>query len=629
MAFVTRSERNIKNDLVNSTKIGPGEYLNEEEKLEARLLHKISNRYLHYFKNNNLNINIPFNTTSERSSFLKTNNNPGPGAYTNTYTNIKHNIKRESPSLNNEIIFVEENGNLIPKLKNESKGFLSSERRFNVISEQNNNENIGPGCYEIGKTLSKTKTNTRYGKVDSKKNYKNLYLDDSVPTIPDKSRGDFIFKNGIIKEIKRRLTKGDELGPGEYNIYPKWVNNALDWKIGLKKENKSLEYKKELINSLNKNSSMKLKLNNSSMTKLNKSTKNNSSNNLEENRNNIRNLVFNRFLKDRKKSHIDNLNKLKEYKNIILDIKFKDTPGPGFYDNKIIKGPISIFSSNNRTQNFGSSAPKFSKVNTENEMIGPGSYFLERNKYEPKFETVIFTKRPEKINVDNNKDIGILMNNIRSNNTKREPGVGQYDLEKDFIKKEISKVKSFGILSERFKTSKSFDNNKLSEREREKNKYDKINYKFEDKMKIKINSRYLELKKEEEEEKAKRKRKKFMNIKEPAVGTYSPEIITSISYNVLSKINPYQNQVAPFNIMNTRFQNQPRSLKKNRINFPGPGKYEVVDAYNALNNSKKNYNIFGAGSQRRDINKNKIGPGLYEQSSPWNKKSFNILFMEK
>ena len=81
--------------------------------------------------------------------------------------------------------------------------------------------------------------------------------------------------------------------------------------------------------------------------------------------------------------------------------------------------------------------------------------------------------------------------------------------------------------------------------------------------------------------------------------------------------------------MNTRFQNQPRSLKKNRFNFPGPGKYEVADAYNALNNSKKNYNIFGTDSQRKDIDKNKIGPGLYDQSSPWNKKSFNILFMEK
>ena len=628
MAFVTRSERNIKNELFNSTKIGPGEYQNDDEILEARLLHKISNRYSHYFKNNNLNVNVPFNTTSERSSFLKSNNNPGPGTYTNTYTNIKHNIKRESPSLNKEIIFVEENGNLIPKLKNEAKGFLSSEKRFNVISDQNNYENIGPGYYEIGKTFRRTKTNSRYGKIGTKRNYKISPLDNSVTTIPDKSRGEFIFTNGIIKEIKRRLTKGDELGPGQYNIYPKWANNALDWNIGLKKENKNLEYKKELINSLNKNNSMELKLNNTSTTNLNKSIRNISSNNLEENQNNIRNLVFNRFLKDRKKSHFDNLNKLKEYKDIILDIKFKDTPGPGFYDNKIIKGPISIFNTNKRTQNFGSSAPKFTKTNTENEMIGPGSYFLERNKYEPKFETVIFPKRPKKTNVDNNKDVGILINNIRSNNMEREPGPGQYDLEKDFIKKEVSKVKSFGILSERFKTSSSLDNNKLSERDREKNKYDKTNYKFEDKMRIKINSRYLELKKEEEKAE-KRRRKKFMNIKEPAVGTYSPEIITSLSYNVLSKINPYQNQVAPFNIMNTRFQNQPRSLKKNRFNFPGPGKYEVADAYNALNNSKKNYNIFGTDSQRKDIDKNKIGPGLYDQSSPWNKKSFNILFMEK
>ena len=627
MAFVTRSERKIKTELTNSTEIGPGEYDNEKEKMKARILHRISNRYTHFSKKNNLKINIPFNSTCERTNFFRINNTPGPGTYTNTYSNLKYNIKKDSPSLIKEIIFMEENGNLVPRFRNETKGFLSSERRFNKISNQNNNENLGPGCYEIDKTFNTTKISTNYEKLHPKRNYKNLSLNESIPTIPDKNRGEFIYTNGIIKEIEKRIKKEGELGPGEYDINPKWKSNTLDWKIGLKSENKNLDYKKELINSLN-NSSMKNKPNNTSITKMNKSVNKNKSNNnsLEENDHNIRNLVFNRFLKERKKLHDNNLNKLKEYNDIILDIKFKDTPGPGFYDNKIIKSPISNFNINKRNKNFGSNSPKFYKTIKEDISIGPGTYFLEKNKYEPKIETIVHTKKPERKNPENKKDVGLFISNFRKNNTKREPGPGQYDIEKDFLKKEVSNVKSFGMLSERFKTSKILENTELDEKEKDKNKFDKINNEFEDKMNIKINRRYLELKKEEEERK---KREKYKNIKEPAVGTYSPEIVNSISYNVFSKINPYRNKLAPFNIMNTRFENQPKMFINYKFNYPGPGKYEVTNAYNALNNSKKNYNIFGTDLQRKDNNLDIIGPGLYDQNNSWNKKTFNVLFMEK
>ena len=50
MAFVTRSERKLNDNLEGITKIGPGEYENEETKLEARILHKISNIYTHASK---------------------------------------------------------------------------------------------------------------------------------------------------------------------------------------------------------------------------------------------------------------------------------------------------------------------------------------------------------------------------------------------------------------------------------------------------------------------------------------------------------------------------------------------------------------------------------------------------
>ena len=642
MAFVIRSERKIKTEIDNNTNLGPGQYENEELKKEARLLHKISNIYTHMPKKSNLEINIPFNSTCTRESLTKSNNNPGPGAYTDIFSYTKK--KEEFPSLNKEIIFIEENGNLIPKFKNESKGFLSSEKRFNNIFDSNNNINIGPGCYNIDKGFNKTKIyNTRYGIMKAKSGNKMAKsLDNSIPTIPDKNRGDFKYINGEIKEVKKTINKGNELGPGQYNIYPNWNPKSIDWNFGLKKENKSDNFKNELINSFNENNNsveLKLNFNNASLSKsLNNCIKNKTSikKKLEKNTNEnnfIRNQVFKRFVRDRKKIYNNSMKKLKEHNDIILDFKYNDTPGPGFYDNQIIKGPISIFKSN-KTQNFGSKTPQFFKIDSNNELIGPGSYFLEKNKYEPKFETIIHVKKPENKYKQKRKNIGVFIHNFRINNKDRQPCVGQYDLEKNFIKKEISNVGSFGILSERFKANKSMEDNEIDEEENEENKNDinknNINNNYENKIKVKIDSKYIELKKNEEEEEKKR-RDKYRDIKEPPVGIYSPEIITSLSYNVLSKINPYRSKVAPFNIMNTRFKKEEKDKIK-QSELPGPGKYEVSNAYNALYGSKKTYNVFGAGPQRKKINNNNPGPGVYEANnpnSPWNKKTFNILFLEK
>ena len=83
--------------------------------------------------------------------------------------------------------------------------------------------------------------------------------------------------------------------------------------------------------------------------------------------------------------------------------------------------------------------------------------------------------------------------------------------------------------------------------------------------------------------------------------------------------------------MNTRFKKEEKDKIK-QSELPGPGKYEVSNAYNALYGSKKTYNVFGAGPQRKNINNNNPGPGVYEANnpnSPWNKKTFNILFLEK
>ena len=93
--------------------------------------------------------------------------------------------------------------------------------------------------------------------------------------------------------------------------------------------------------------------------------------------------------------------------------------------------------------------------------------------------------------------------------------------------------------------------------------------------------------------------------------------------------------------MNSRFPKNSKLSPKNDI--PGPGNYEVANAFDALNNGIKNcYNNNYPNnnsilmenniiSNKNNEEKSTPGPGLYDQNinNSWNKKSFNVLFMEQ
>ena len=196
-------------------------------------------------------------------------------------------------------------------------------------------------------------------------------------------------------------------------------------------------------------------------------------------------------------------------------------------------------------------------------------------------------------------------------------------------KKEISCINSFGSVVERFKFPKkleaeSFLNGNI--REYINNSIDVENKKNKERKK---ESKYLK-KLEIIKKKEKKKRQKFINKKLPSVGTYSPEITSSIYYNVLSKLNPYRNQLAPFNIINSRFS-QIKNPKIKSIGSPGPAEYNVIPAFKALNSDKRKYKIFGQNKQRESkiINTFVPGPGVYNLDNPniWNIKSYNVLFI--
>ena len=100
-------------------------------------------------------------------------------------------------------------------------------------------------------------------------------------------------------------------------------------------------------------------------------------------------------------------------------------------------------------------------------------------------------------------------------------------------------------------------------------------------------------------------------------------------------MNKFRDKAAPFNIKNSRFSSDNKFFNDNDI--PGPGDYNVADAFEALNNGIKNGYT---NSEAKVINFEKTknyekkptpGPGFYspETVDSWNKKSFNVLFINK
>ena len=672
MAFVFRSERNPP---YSNNTVGPGEYDEEFTKTQGRLLHKNNIKYSTIIKNPNQINEIPFNTTSQRSKLFEGDDLPGPGSYeANTVTeNFKSSFNQTSTNSSNdkESKLMQIENLLSMNNKSVSKGFLSSVNRFNK-SISNNELNPGPGTYEIKSifNLNPTNYNNNKGKI------KRGTLMPTSNSIPDKTKGEFTIIDGVLSEVKKEKIKGDIVGPGRYNLRSNWDGKCVTWdKKGFSKNKKNKYNENDIQKELEKNSSIYTncnyteKMHNYNMSNtsttfpyaqksnhmsslLTNSNNNNTSSYFNTNSSNFgnnmtnsnsyiqniglikrldkekqpRNFIFHDFIKSREDLHNRTMSKLKDSKNVIIDLQYKELPGPGFYDQKIIPNKHSFYSFT--SQNFGSNSPKFFNITEVNEFLGPGSYFKEKNKYEPKFETVLHARIPEKQKRKNNNSV--FVKNLIKKNIEKQPGPGQYNIEGKFIKKEISNIRSFGSNVERFKRAKSKE-------EDDENNKKKINYEnynnniqsyqknnSEDK-KYKNKIKELELLKEKE----KRKRKKYIEKRSPPVGAYSPEVTNSISYQVLSKLNPYRNKLAPFNVINSRF-GKGKNLKTEES--PGPADYNVSSAFDSLNlNTKKKFNVFGKDKQRKVIARNNCvpGPGGYNLDNPddWNKKTYNILFI--
>ena len=647
MAFVVRSQRKINLTSLNSTNIGPGEYEDDEMKFEARLVHDINNRYSR-MTSTILKQEIPFNTTSPKDLPYKFEDTPGPGTYYVSPSENNKNLSFEkNPSSNNEIVFVEENGVFFPKFRNDAKGFLSSVQRFKRPTSLLG-ANLGPGCYNIYNEKNNIKNNQ---KKNSFKNLEKGRISKSpketkegfVKTIPDKSQGNYKMIEGAITEIKKTDNYDELVGPGRYNIRPSWDANVLNWSLSKKNKNKfkseRVELEKKTLTNISNtlNNSTNYSVSNNNKSKYSKSLSNKTYNDnlkkcsISDMTMKQRKIIFNTALKLREEEHLNNLAKIKAYKEMVTDVKYKDTPGPGFYESKILKEPkINDY----KKQNFGSNLPKFFKVDSTNKIVGPATYFQEKNKYEPKIETITHLKKPEK-KIEENIDVGVFLKNFRNKNVNKLPGPGEYNLEKDFLKKKVSNINSFGVLSERFTKPDDKNINKESNINNETTgeMYKRYIKNVEEQIKhINENKKPNIYEQEIAEQRERMRRRKNMKEEYPSVGSYSPEIYNSIKYDVLSKVNPYRNKLAPFDTMGPRFNNQFK-FKKESGGTPGPGEYEPDTNFNSLNStSKRNRNNFGLERQKKCssvVSSEEPGPGYYGDNNPnlWDKKTFNVLFL--
>ena len=695
MAFVYRSSTRQNFLDLRPLPLGPGEYDEEISKTEARLLHQRNMKYSKVLKSKKKPPIIPFNSTSKRSSILKFDNYiPGPGAYTlskkeNNLNNINNTYSQITDKEIIDIISLDSPNSI-------NKGFLSSERRFFSKDSKNinNNKNSpGPGSYELASHFNlNNKSENKFLNEKYAPNKGKIYTlpgtsEKKIASIPDKSKGKFKIKKGILTEIKtsesdHNLNKA--LGPGTYNLFQKWETPGIISSKGYKKEEKSkineskiqkeLEQNSTMLNTENysekmhninastisstfKNNFSRSKNTSSQLTKtinINNSSTNNKNKNRNININGwntstnlnyknsslilnsgtsylpneglIRNKIFHNFLKRKEELHTETVYNQNFKNNLMLDIEYTNPPGPGFYNQDIIPKHTDFSST---AQNFGSNSPKFANIKSGQNVLGPGEYFKERNKYEPKFKTLVHIKFPETQKIK--KENSVYTSNLIKKNKEKHPGVGQYNLEGDLIKKQISNNKSFGSSVERFqgkeikiKNDKNRNNikvyiNQFITQENLKSIHRDNKIKYLNKM-------------EKAKKKEKLKRQQYVNKPIPSVGTYSPEVTSTIYYNVFSKLNPYRNTVAPFNMINTRFS-QTKNPRLEKKESPGPADYEVLPAFKALNKEKRKYNIFGQNNQRESIVKNEYvpGPGLYNLDSRdfWNIRSYNALFINK
>ena len=346
MAFVYRSERNMKLDSTEENDSAPGLY-----------------ELMTSFQKQEPNI-APFNSLVKRNknSFVPKNETPGPGTYEKEYQYIEPHLKEKLKDKNLNLIQTVEKS-VLPKriielFKERGKiAFNTRGERFNYTNDLLSTDTFpGPGSYEVSTSFS-SMNNSNLNKKNNIK-YREAFTTGSIyrkTTIPSKENyGYERTKDGMEKmiedpekDIKFSGEKNDTVGPGQYDINTTWSTNVIKWKNPDEKNSKSLSKEKDK-----------------------KSFETN--NKREYKQNNDKKVLLRYYLNKR----YDTARALKEKKEgSPTDFIFNASPGPGYYAQEIDNDWKVKRNSNGVIQSFDSTSPRFQeKPKTKND-LGPGFYY--------------------------------------------------------------------------------------------------------------------------------------------------------------------------------------------------------------------------------------------------------------
>ena len=640
MAFVVRSSREIKLNMKQVTDIGPGEYDNNSGCGSSNNSGKGGNGVVYskskkYFTNHSTPMIIPFNSTSQRNctTYVCKDNFPGPGSY-NRF------ILCDDSGGNSNIY---NNNNNCSSCKHMSKyashkhiGFLTNAKRFDNNDVNDGDGVPGPGQYDTTSSFTVTSScannNNKRGFFISKSKAQhdnNTNKAKRVVSIPSKENIGYYLTNGepvlvnntnnvSTTETKFSGVKDDCVGPGRYNVNTSWEKNVIKWKRNVKVNKSSTQKNFEMFQLQRDNMKSKSFLSNSCDN--NNTSNNNNSNHLLKSKK----VIFKQIKLHRKK-YIDNLTDTNS--NILTELKYTDTPGPGFYERDDTQHKINYFEHKSPIQQFGSVSPKLHSQ-PSNTNIGPGSYFKQPNYHHNTTTTTntnantayIHQRILHKTNMNalsssaSEHEIPILLEHIRNKHKPSSIGPGSYNITQPLIRKEVSNITQFGSLAERFNNKHS----NSSEQTPAPGAYDpdhsgKATFTFPRKV-------------------IEHEHKRIQPYKDdtPPVGTYNPGVVTSIQYNVNSKVNPYKCKLSPFNGSDVRFSHNAMLVNRSGVSV-GPGEYDVPSEFDLIR-KRKGFR-FGKGKEREQKkevkNKEMPGPGEYDMSVScnWKKKSFNVLFI--
>ena len=670
MAFCVRSERKMDYFIKDNINVGPGQYFHDTDKnyIKKRIhppFQMSSQRDSLYKTNDNPgpgsydlidksfynNKDSTYNSTKinkkkkEKNSSINNNNNfssvlfHSKAANNNSssllevskntnninnksnFNNSENNDTDNYLNINNKSYII--NKNEASSIGNQKIGFLSKVNRFKIksnnLSETNNStKDIGPGSYDsnlntINNNILKQNKNNNKSKLINQPLKIEAGSLKRIISIPSKEMNGYIYDfNKTLNLLIDQTNTNDYVGPGKYDVNIKnKPKSILNWSktLNLKeiKHKNDLNKRKETLEELKKRGDIipqikKLKLNhNKSFTLLNTHFL---SGNTKKGLNDLNSKLF--------ASNINKKPNLFLYSRDSFVPDNNEIPGPGYYtrdliNKRLIKNKKNITISE---AGFGSNSNRFLYKNKSMQDLGPTTYFIEKNKFEPNNKPDIFSHLKNKS----------LANN-EGNKQKKDssiPGPGTYELSHTFVNKSYGKHEYMDNNLARFKYK--YNNNPGPGTYTNMNNLSDLNI-----LKKSLNLKKIVNRTIDEEEVKQRKEKleninRLKNIGVPGVGTYNLENVDSININNKKKLNPKISYNSPFMMSSRRF-----NYKYGKIDSP------IYD----IKYVKKNFDYMAFSKAERFSNKNpkniagySVGPGSYNLNNDeqWNKRTFNKIF---